>query len=127
LRRPANQADRLEDPLEIGKVALELGDVIASGRFSEQGVGDLEVAVTERRDEIEDLGLLPFGGGDHAEQRIGDAAAGGEDDREAGRRVVFENLRDALHTGRVRDTRSAELVHAEAAHRHTPSITRTRP
>ncbi len=61
--------------------------------------------------------VLLFGQRDQPQQRIGDAAARGQDDAQALLRLRLQNVGHALEAGSVRDARTAEFVHHPAVGR----------
>ena len=90
---------------------------LASGM--KQGVGDIDVTLANGGEALGDVGRLLLRGADQAEQRIGDAAARRQHDRQPAAGIRFENRRDALHARRVRDARAAELVYTPTLHQYS--------
>ena len=69
----------------------------------------VDVAIADGVEALRDV-FLAFGGGDEAEQRVGDATRGRQDDRQTRRRIGFEDGGDALHAGGIRHAGAAELM-----------------
>ena len=88
----------------------------AARAAGEQRVGDHLVAAAQLFDALGQRPFLAFGGRDHIEQRIGDAAARGQHDAEPRMRILFENPRDALHAHRIGDAGAAEFMNAPPFH-----------
>jgi hypothetical protein len=74
------------------------------------------MALPDLLDPSLDVGLLPFGRRDQIEQRVRDAAAGGQHDAKARVRILFQDLRHALHTSGVGDARAAEFMYSPTLH-----------
>jgi hypothetical protein len=91
-------------------IAIELHHELVVQLVCQELAGDADVALAQLLDPVLERRVLALGQRHEAQQRIGHASACGQHDRLAGGRVGLDDRRDPRHAGRVRDTRSAELM-----------------
>ena len=103
-------------PRDVAAVGLEQVDVVVAGLAGEQLARDADVALAQVEQPVVQSAEPCSARRDQVEQRVGDAAAGGQHDGLARRRVVFDDARDALHARGVGDARAAELVDFPGLH-----------
>jgi len=96
---------------ELGDIAIELGQVFGRRAGTEQFRGDARVPLAQIREPLPPVGLLCLGQAHQLQQRVGNALAGRQHDRQPRPPLRFHDARDALETARIGDAGAAKLVH----------------
>ena len=108
--RGACQSNAVQDAADVLAVGVELVNELGRGVRIAEFRGDVHVAIADGVEPLRDV-FLPLGGANQRQQRIGDAACGGQHDRQAGRRIGLENRRHARHARGIRHAGAAELMY----------------
>ena len=78
----AHDARGLQHAGQIGDIAIEFGQILGGRALIEQGRGDARVPLAQRREPLPPVGILALGQRHQLEQRVGDAFAGRQHDRQ---------------------------------------------
>ena len=110
LRRRAHEAHGVQHAEDVLAVGLQLRDIAVSLGAAEHGAGDRRVPLDQGIDTGPVGVVVRLGGGDQRQQRVGDAAAGREDDTAHRMRVGFDDRGHPMEAVGVGDGGAAELV-----------------
>ena len=111
LRGRPSQLDGMENALQVVAVPVETGEVKARRLRRQQRFGDDRVPDTQRGDFAAITVVLAFRKRNEAQQRIGDATAGGQNNAQPLRGQGVEDGCDAAEAVSVGDARPSELVY----------------